>query len=348
MAITANKDSLTATGLVIADTFTPGLSYVSHTAPVGTDFNSTTGVWTVGSALSNPTVSQLVLTIVANVDSVGVSTNVATITDINELNYSTDTTSSACVTVPIEICQGESVLLQAPPGLSAYQWFNGATQIPGATSQTYLATTTGIYLFNASSVQGCATGNCCPVYVNVSPAPIGVVLGDTLLCSSESTTLTASGGATFLWSTGATTASITVTPAVTTIYTVVVTNAGGCKDTVSVRVTVSQPITNATVTVCNSNNTPNDNSDDTFTFTLNPAGGSGTTYSISGGVTAANLTYGVPYQSSSFLISGGAVTLTLTDSLTGCTQTILVTPPANCSACPPKICVPISVVVTRR
>jgi uncharacterized repeat protein (TIGR01451 family) len=346
--ITVTKDSLTATGLVITDTFMPGLSYVSHTAPAGTNYNVATGEWTIGSALSDPNVNELALTIVANVDSIGVSTNLATITAINELNFSADTSSSACVTVPIEICQGQSVLLTAPDGLSSYQWFNGSDPIPGATEQTYLATATGQYLFNANSTQGCATGNCCPVYVNVNPAPVGNIAGDTLICSTESTTLTASGGTSYLWSTGATTPEITVTPATTTTYTVIVSNAGGCTDTVSVTVRVSQPITASTVTVCNSNNTPNDDSDDTFTFTLNPAGGSGTTFSISGAVTASNLAYGVPFQSQAFLISGGNLTLTLTDDLTGCTQIIQITPPANCSACPPKICLPISVTIRRQ
>ncbi len=346
--ITVKKDSLTATGLVITDTFNPGLSYISHTAPAGTNYDANTGTWTVGSALSDPTVSELSLTIVARVDSIGVSINVATITNINEINFSTSTSSSACVTVPIQICQGETVLLTAPDGLSSYQWFNGADPIPGATNQTYLAAATGQYLFNANSTQGCATGNCCPVYINVNPAPVGSIAGDTLLCSTESTTLTASGGTSYLWSTGATTAAITVTPAVTTTYTVIVSNAGGCKDTVSVTVRVSQPITASTVTVCNSNNTPNDDSDDTFAFTLNPAGGSGTTFSISGAVTVANVSYGVPFQSQAFLISGGNLTLTLTDDLTGCTQTIQISPPANCSACPPKICLPISVTIRRQ
>lgn len=347
-SITAKKDSLTATGLVIQDTFTAGLTYVSHVAPVGTDFNPTTGIWTVGSALSDPTVNELVLTIVAQVDSVGISANVATITAINEFNFSADTASSACVTVPYEICEGQGIQLSAPSGLSSYQWFNGANPIPGATESTYLATETGVYQFNASTSSGCASGNCCPVYVNVKPKPVATITGDTLICGTGSTTLTASGGQSYLWSTGETTASITVAPTFSSAYSVIVTNASGCSDTAMVNITVSPTIQANLMTVCSDNNTPGDSSDDTFTFMLNPVGGSGTTYSISGAVTATGLSYGVQYTSSSFLISGGALTITLTDDISGCTRTLVITPPTTCSACPTKVCVPIGVQIITR
>ena len=52
------------------------------------------------------------------------------------------------------------------------------------------------------------------------------------------TTLTATGGSTYLWNTGATTASISFTPMATTTYTVVVTSPGGCTKSVSKTVKV--------------------------------------------------------------------------------------------------------------
>jgi hypothetical protein len=59
------------------------------------------------------------------------------------------------------------------------------------------------------------------------------------VCSGITTTLTASGGGTYLWSNGATTAVITVSLTTNTTYTVTATNANGCSRSSSVIVTVS-------------------------------------------------------------------------------------------------------------
>ena len=60
---------------------------------------------------------------------------------------------------------------------------------------------------------------------------------DVSICYGEGTTLTASGGSTYLWNTGATTASITVSPNTTQTYTVTVSD-GGNSDTDTVTVSV--------------------------------------------------------------------------------------------------------------
>lgn len=58
------------------------------------------------------------------------------------------------------------------------------------------------------------------------------------VCPGQSVTLTASGGGTYLWNTGATTASITVTPNVSTNYSVNVTS-GGCVSVGTANITVN-------------------------------------------------------------------------------------------------------------
>jgi len=77
----------------------------------------------------------------------------------------------------------------------------------------------------------CADGVC--------PVPIASISGLNSVCNGNSTTLTASGGGTYAWNTGATTAAISVTPVSTTTYTVTVTNASGCTATANRTVTVS-------------------------------------------------------------------------------------------------------------
>ncbi|MCB9339041.1 MAG: hypothetical protein H6577_13000 [Lewinellaceae bacterium] len=67
-----------------------------------------------------------------------------------------------------------------------------------------------------------------------SSAPVSISGGGTTICTGGSATLTASGavGSTFLWSTGATTSAITVSPAITTTYSVTVYNPLTIPDTI--------------------------------------------------------------------------------------------------------------------
>lgn len=81
------------------------------------------------------------------------------------------------------------------------------------------------------------TANGCTIYENVTvvvnPAPVVTISGTTVLCAGNSTTLTATGGPSYLWSTGSTSASITVVPIDSEIYTVTVTNGYGCNTVAS-------------------------------------------------------------------------------------------------------------------
>lgn len=64
---------------------------------------------------------------------------------------------------------------------------------------------------------------------------------DQTICTGLTATLTASGGGTYEWSNGATTATTTVTPGATSTYTVTVTQPGCGSDTDDVVVTVAPP-----------------------------------------------------------------------------------------------------------
>jgi hypothetical protein len=84
---------------------------------------------------------------------------------------------------------------------------------------------------------GC--GNIQQVVVVVNPQPVINFTGTTDICLGDSTTLTASGGMFYIWSTGSATASTTVAPVVSTTYSVTATNLYSCSATDSVLVTVS-------------------------------------------------------------------------------------------------------------
>jgi CBS domain-containing protein len=68
--------------------------------------------------------------------------------------------------------------------------------------------------------------------------PVVIASEDVDISNGADTTLTATGGTSYLWSTGETTPSITVSPTETTRYTVTVFNENGCSDTDTVVVSV--------------------------------------------------------------------------------------------------------------
>uniref|UniRef100_UPI0040484A18 Ig-like domain-containing protein n=1 Tax=Mariniflexile sp. TaxID=1979402 RepID=UPI0040484A18 len=77
------------------------------------------------------------------------------------------------------------------------------------------------------------------------PNPIISISDNATICNGEQIILTASGGTSYLWSTGETTGSITATPSSTTQYSVEVTNDNGCSSNETVTVTVTPlPIVN--------------------------------------------------------------------------------------------------------
>jgi len=73
--------------------------------------------------------------------------------------------------------------------------------------------------------------------ITISSGPTVTLSAPPNLCAGSSATLTASGGVSYLWSTGATTSSITVNPAATITYTIGISNGICTKDT-SIKVTV--------------------------------------------------------------------------------------------------------------
>ena len=129
------------------------------------------------------------------------------------------TTSSGVST----ICQGSAVTLTATGGTN-YTW-SPATGLSATTGASVIATPTSTtsYTVTSSDAQGNTGTSSITLTVNPSPTVTITTLHPT--CPSGST-LTATGGGTYSWSTGATTASIQVSPSTITNYTVTVTSNG--------------------------------------------------------------------------------------------------------------------------
>lgn len=92
-----------------------------------------------------------------------------------------------------------------------------------------------VYEFTIT-VDGCSNVQEVTVVVNPNASP--VISGDLSICEGESATLAAEGGVSYEWNTGDTTASISVNPTMTTVYSVMATNSYGCTGESSQEVTV--------------------------------------------------------------------------------------------------------------
>ena len=116
-------------------------------------------------------------------------------------------------------------------GPYTYLWSNGDID----STTTGLAP--GIYTVITKDAGGCTKTNTIAVsdaafIINVSPA------GTINLCKNDSITLVASGGVSYVWNTGDTSATIITAPSVTTIYSVTGTDNTGCSGTASITITV--------------------------------------------------------------------------------------------------------------
>ena len=197
---------------------------------------------------------------------------------------------------PLTGCDGDvTVLFPVGGAFSQYQWSNGASGTPMPVD---LAAPQSDFSVTATTAQGCtATAD---ISILVFNNPVGnATAAPATICAGQSSTLSATGGATYIWSTGAGTQNLTVAPASTTTYRVTVTAVDGCRDTASVTVNVVQPIA-APVVSCGTA-TPNSV---IFTwpavpnatgYSVNVLSGqtgtlNGTTYTVSGLAPGTNVT----------------------------------------------------------
>lgn len=130
----------------------------------------------------------------------------------------------------IFLCAGETTLLNAGNPGSTYLWNTGAT------TQTILVGTSGTFSVTVTNPAGCTDADA--VVITLSPTPIVNLGADAALCEGESMVLDAGNpGATYLWNTGATTQTITVTTAGN--YSVAVTNPGDCSASDNITITTA-------------------------------------------------------------------------------------------------------------
>ncbi|MBR5027886.1 MAG: T9SS type A sorting domain-containing protein, partial [Bacteroidales bacterium] len=159
-------------------------------------------------------------------DSVGYCTKTDTIT------VSVLQTVATMISNDMNICQGNTATLSISGGESRL-WSTGESSQIIVVSPT----TTTTYYVTTDSVGKCSKTD--SVTVVVHPSPLVVITGDTAINIGETATLTASGAQSYVWSTGATTRYIYVSPYITTTYSVVGTDEFGCQNTAEATVVVN-------------------------------------------------------------------------------------------------------------
>jgi len=222
------------------------------------------------------------------------------------------------------ICAGDALTLTAQGG-GSYSWSTGSS----ATSIIVTPTITSGYTVTVTDAYGCTDNDNATVFVN--PIPNLNISGNNSVCLGDSAVLSATGGVTYSWSTGATSTSIIVYPTSTSTYTVVATSAFNCTSVGTYTVSITpQPIAIVSAvsnTICSGSST-----------SLSASGGSSYAWSPSAGLNQTNISNPVSSAMSS-------ITYTVIVSAGTCADTasILITvnptPTVTITASSATICV---------
>jgi gliding motility-associated-like protein len=219
------------------------------------------------------------------------------------------------------VCAGDPIdFFTNTPGIG-FNWNMGG----GVNPNTYttanvpglMFNTPGTYIITLSVVTDCC-GPTLPdsVTLIVDNNPNIVLAGDTNICFGETTDISISGGTTYLWTPGVgnistPTATVTLNPSVTTIYTITANSVlGYCSANANLTVVVN-PLPSLTTS-----STPASCSND-GSATVNVSGGSGS-YSYLWNDANAQTT-----QTASNIFTGN-YSVTVTDNTTGCVNTATV------------------------
>jgi hypothetical protein len=203
-----------------------------------------------------------------------------------------------------QLCPGSTSVLDAGNAGSTFLWSTAAT------TQTITISSAGTYYVTVTSANGCQTND--TIVVTPKTAPVVSLGADQNICTSDTVTLDAgNAGATYLWSTGATTQTIKVSLANT--YSVAVTNVGGCTTNDAVVITnKAVPVSSFTTQVVDTTKGQQ------VKFTAVAAAGTSYAWNF-GDPTSASNTSSLSTPTHLFSAPGNyTVTLTVTNVATGC------------------------------
>lgn len=138
----------------------------------------------------------------------------------------------------VAICPGQTVSVSASGNSNLFFWSDG---FMGAVHTLTANTSTTIYTVTTTFTNSCFAQK--TYTLNSLPKPNLSITGSTIICTGNSTTLTASGADNYLWSDATTTATNVLSPSSTTTIGIVGTFTNGCSDEVIKTISVLSPPT---------------------------------------------------------------------------------------------------------
>lgn len=197
------------------------------------------------------------------------------------------------------LCSGESFTLNPSGGLT-YTISGGNTIVSPLSSTNYTII--------GSGANGC-TGSAI-AYLTVNNLPLVSISSPGTVCSGSSVNLIANGASSYTWNTSATSSSISVSPGITTTYSVIGQDANGCRNNASQTISVN-PLPFITVnsgSICSGNS-----------FTIIASGAS--TYTYSGGSNIVS-----PTNTTTYSVTGTSAFGCLSSNTAIATVNVLSTP----------------------
>lgn len=220
-------DASTIAVTVIPNTITPTITASGPTtfcqggSVVLTSGSTSGNSWSTGATTSSITVNT------AGIYTLTVSNACASASATQSIAVTPSVTAAITASGPTTFCQGSSVILSSNAAA-------GNSWSTGATTSTISVNTAGIYILTVAAACGTATAT---QQIIVNPLPTAnISFTSTTICPGDSVLLTASGGTSYIWSNGQTSAGIYANSPGT--YTVRCTNA--CGTTTAQPVTITQ------------------------------------------------------------------------------------------------------------
>jgi gliding motility-associated-like protein len=233
------------------------------------------------------------------------------------VNVSVTVVSTTVTASSTNYCIGGTPVTFTASGATSYTW-SPSTGLSSTSGAVVTATPVVTTVYNVTGTSGACTSVKSVTVTVPATSSITVVNTGTVICAGGTTTLTASGAATYTWlPTNETTAAINANPATTTTYTVGGQTAAGCVAvpaviTVSVSPALTPVITSASATICLTQ---------TVAMSVTPTGtGLSYTWSPSSNIQGANNTASVIVNPA----AAGIVTYSVTVSNGVCVTTATV------------------------